>query len=287
MRLLAHIAGEDVLKEIFRRGEDVHTATACRVFGVTPEQIDPGMRSKAKMINYGIVYGLSAYGMADRLDIPQSEADEFIQRYLAGFPAVGRFIEETIEQGTEHGYVSTLFGRRRQVPELRARRWELRRQGERFAVNMVIQGTAADIMKVAMVRCDHALAGAGLKTRLILQIHDELLFEGPAEEAEQVKEIACRADGGRVRDGSAAGRRGGHRARLAGGQMNMAAGGRSRPPIAGGSAVARRCRPQQVLRRRSCPDIPAECARRTRGRWLTRPTCPTAAVRSCTSTAPT
>ena len=184
LRLLAHIAGEDVLKEIFRRGEDVHTATACRVFGVTPDQIDPGMRSKAKMINYGIVYGLSAYGMADRLDIPQSEADEFIQRYLAGFPAVGRFIEQTIEQGTEHGYVSTLFGRRRQVPELRARRWELRKQGERFAVNMVIQGTAADIMKMAMVRCDRALSEAGLRSRLVLQIHDELLFEGPAEEAD-------------------------------------------------------------------------------------------------------
>jgi len=193
LRLLAHIAGEDVLKEIFRRGEDVHTATACRVFGVTPGQIDPAMRSKAKMINYGIVYGLSAYGMADRLDIPQSEADEFIQRYLAGFPAVGRFIEETITQGTEHGYVSTLFGRRRQVPELRARRWELRKQGERFAVNMVIQGTAADIMKIAMVRTDRALTEARLKTRLILQIHDELLFEGPAGEAEEVRRLAVRA----------------------------------------------------------------------------------------------
>ena len=190
LRLLAHIAGEDVLKKIFRRGEDVHTATACRVFNVTPDQIDPGMRSKSKMINYGIVYGLSAYGMADRLDIPQAEADEFIQRYLSGFPAVGRWIEETIEQGTEHGYVSTLFGRRRQVPELRARRWELRKQGERFAVNMVIQGTAADIMKVAMVECDRALGEAGLVTRLILQIHDELLFEGPSEEAEAVKQIA-------------------------------------------------------------------------------------------------
>src|SRR5437764_14058781 len=130
--------------------------------------------------------------MADRLDIPQSEADEFIQRYLAGFPAVKRFIEETIEQGTEHGYVSTLFGRRRQVPELRARRWELRKQGERFAVNMVIQGTAADIMKVAMVRCDRALTEAGVESRLILQIHDELLFEGPAAEAEAVKDVACR-----------------------------------------------------------------------------------------------
>jgi DNA polymerase I len=192
LRLLAHIAGEDALKEIFRRGEDVHTATACRVFGVTPEQIDPGMRSKAKMINYGIVYGLSAWGMADRLDIPQEEADEFIQRYLAGFPAVARWIEETIVQGTEHGYVSTLFGRRRQVPELRARRWELRKQGERFAVNMVIQGTAADIMKVAMVRCDAALKEAGLRSRMVLQIHDELLFEGPAEEAERVEALAAR-----------------------------------------------------------------------------------------------
>ncbi len=190
LRLLAHIAGEDVLKEIFRRGEDVHTATACRVFGVQPDQIDPGMRSKSKMINYGIVYGLSAYGMADRLGIAQSEADEFITRYMEGFPAVQRFIEATIEQGTEHGYVSTLFGRRRQVPELRARRWELRKQGERFAVNMVIQGTAADIMKVAMVECDRALTEAGLESRLVLQIHDELLFEGPAAEAEQVRALA-------------------------------------------------------------------------------------------------
>jgi DNA polymerase I len=192
LRLLAHIAGEEALKEIFRKGEDVHTATACRVFGVTPEQIDPGMRSKAKMINYGIVYGLSAWGMADRLDIPQEEADEFIQRYMAGFPAVARFIEETIVQGTEHGYVSTLFGRRRQVPELRARRWELRKQGERFAVNMVMQGTAADIMKVAMVRCDAAVKQAGLRSRMVLQIHDELLFEGPAEEAERVEALATR-----------------------------------------------------------------------------------------------
>jgi DNA polymerase-1 len=190
LRLLAHIAEEDALKEIFRRGEDVHTATAMRVFNVTADQIDPGMRSKSKMINYGIVYGLSAWGMADRLDIPQEEAEEFIQRYMAGFPAVARFIEETIQQGTEHGYVSTLFGRRRQVPELRARRWELRRQGERFAVNMVIQGTAADIIKVAMVRCEQALEQAGLKSRMILQIHDELLFEGPEDEAETVKQIA-------------------------------------------------------------------------------------------------
>ena len=190
LRLLAQIAGEEALKEIFRRGEDVHTATAMRVFGVGAEEIDPGMRSKAKMVNYGIVYGLSAYGMADRLDIPQAEADEFIQRYLDGFPAVKSFIEQTIAQGTEQGYVSTLFGRRRQVPELRARNWEMRKQGERFAVNMVIQGTAADIMKVAMVRAYRRLEADGLRTRLVLQIHDELLFEGPADEAEAVRALA-------------------------------------------------------------------------------------------------
>ena len=223
LRLLAHIAGEDALKEIFRKGEDVHTATACRVFGVTPEQIDPGMRSKAKMINYGIVYGLSAWGMADRLDIPQEEADEFIQRYLAGFPAVARWIEETITQGTEHGYVSTLFGRRRQVPELRARRWDLRKQGERFAVNMVIQGTAADIMKVAMVRCDQAL-----KERRAAVAHDppdprRAAVRRPRRGGRGGQAHRHRADGRSVRDGSAARRRRRDRPRLAGGEVTARA----------------------------------------------------------------
>ncbi len=192
LRLLAHIAGEDVLKDIFRRGEDVHTETAATVFGVAPETVDVGMRSRAKMVNFGIAYGLSAYGMADRLDIPQEEAQEFIDRYFERFPAVAAWIARTIEQGTEQGYVATLFGRRRQVPELRARRWELRKQGERFAVNMVVQGTAADIMKVAMVRTARALADEGLATRLVLQIHDELLFEGPEAEAEAVAALAVR-----------------------------------------------------------------------------------------------
>ena len=180
------------------------------------------MRSKSKMINYGIVYGLSAYGMADRLDIPQEEAAEFIERYMAGFPAVARFIEETIAQGTEHGYVSTLFGRRRQVPELRARRWEMRKQGERFAVNMVIQGTAADIMKVAMVRCDRALTEAGLRSRLVLQIHDELLFEGPAERGRGGQGDRRPGDGRRLRARPAAGGGGGHRLGLAVGQVALA-----------------------------------------------------------------
>src|SRR4030081_2860283 len=124
--------------------------------------------------------------MEDRLKMAKYVLLDFIPYFMAGFPAVGRFIEETIAQGTEHGYISTLFGRRRQVPELRARRWELRKQGERFAVNMVIQGTAADIMKVAMVHCDHALKQAGLRSRMILQIHGEPLSEGAGEEADEV-----------------------------------------------------------------------------------------------------
>jgi DNA polymerase I len=189
LRVLAHIAGEDVLKEIFKRGEDVHTETAAAVFDTPPDQLTVAMRSKAKMVNYGIVYGLSAFGLADRLRIPQEEAQEFIDRYLQRFPAVARFMADAVTQAEQHGYVSTLFGRRRQVPEIRARNWQTRKLGERLAVNSIIQGTAADIIKVAMVRCHDALATAGLSTRVILQIHDELLFEGPEGEAQRAAEI--------------------------------------------------------------------------------------------------
>jgi DNA polymerase I len=192
LRVLAHIAGEDVLRDIFKRGEDVHTETAAAVFNLPPDQLTVGMRSKAKMVNYGIVYGLSAYGLADRLQIEQEEAQEFIDRYLDRFPAVHQFMKDAVEQANQHGYVSTLFGRRRQIPEIRARNWQTRKLGERLAVNTVIQGTAADIIKVAMVRCHDALRDAGLDTRVILQIHDELLFEGPEAEAAQATEIVTR-----------------------------------------------------------------------------------------------
>ncbi len=189
LRVLAHAAQEPVLEEVFRRGEDVHTATASEVFGVTAQEIDPGMRSKAKMINYGIVYGLSDYGLADRLNIPREEAKSFIDAYLARFSRVAAFIEETIERAREEGYVTTLWGRRRQIPELKARNYQVRTLGERLAVNTVIQGTAADIIKLAMVRCHAALAASELQTRLILTIHDELLFEGPPAEAEGASEL--------------------------------------------------------------------------------------------------
>jgi DNA polymerase-1 len=189
LRLLAHIADEPVLKDIFRRGEDVHTATAEAILG---GKTDPGTRSKAKMVNYGIVYGLSAFGLADRLQIEKEEAQQFIDAYLERFPKVKEFIDATIAQATTEGYVATLFGRIRRVPELRSRQFQTRSLGERLAVNMVIQGTAADIIKVAMVRCRDELRGTGLETRLVLQIHDELLFEGPEAEVEQASEIVRR-----------------------------------------------------------------------------------------------
>jgi DNA polymerase-1 len=187
LRVMAFIAGEPVLEEIFVRGEDVHTATASQVFGKPADELTPGDRSKAKMINYGIVYGLSDYGLADRLNIPREEAKTFIDAYLERFSKVAEFMAATIEDAKERGYVTTLFGRRRQIPELRARNYQVRTLGERLAVNTVIQGTAADVMKLAMIGVHRALAEAGMATRMILTIHDELLFEGPPEEAAAVK----------------------------------------------------------------------------------------------------
>ena len=168
-----------MLKEIFIRGEDVHTATASQVFGRPPAELTPMDRSKAKMINYGIVYGLSDYGLADRLNIPREEAKAFIDAYLERFSRVAAFMAGTIEQATERGHVTTLYGRRRQIPELKARNWNVRTLGERLAVNTVIQGTAADVLKLAMIRCAAALREEGLATRMILTVHDELLFEAP------------------------------------------------------------------------------------------------------------
>ena len=192
LRILAQLADEPVLKEIFVRGEDVHTATACQVFGVEPRRLDAGMRSKAKMINYGIVYGLSDFGLADRLQSRARRPPCSSPTSSSRFPAVRAFIDGDDRAGQEQGYVKTLLGRRRQIPELRARNRQQHALGERLAVNTVIQGTAADIIKLAMVRCHAALAESGLKTRLILTIHDELLFEGPREEADAATELVRR-----------------------------------------------------------------------------------------------
>ena len=186
LRLLAHVAEEQVLMDIFSAGEDVHTATAREVFGVSEDEIDSGMRSKAKMINYGIVYGLGDYGLADRLNISRGEAREFIDAYLNRFGKIRHFMDQTVEKATDEGFVTTLFGRRRNIPELRSTNGQTRALGERLALNTIVQGTAADVMKLAMIDVAVALAATDLKTEMILTIHDELLFEGPKTEQKEL-----------------------------------------------------------------------------------------------------
>ncbi len=192
LRVLAAVAEEEVLKEIFRAGDDVHAATAAEVFDISRDDVDRAQRSKAKMVNFGIVYGLTGFGLADRLNIPRKEGEEFVARYLERFPAVRAFREQIVEQAQADGYVKTLMGRRRPIPELRSANLNTRRLGERLAVNTVIQGSAADIIKVAMISSHRSLAGAGMKTRLVLQIHDELLFEGPPAEMDAAVELVRR-----------------------------------------------------------------------------------------------
>ncbi len=189
LRVLAHVADEQVLKDIFTAGEDVHSATAREVFSVSDDQIDSGMRSKAKMINYGIVYGLGDYGLADRLNIPRPEAKEFIDAYLARFSKIHAFMAQTVQQATDDGYVTTLFGRRRNIPELRSTNGQTRALGERLALNTIVQGTGADVMKLAMINVAAALADSDLDTRMILTIHDELLLEGPPKEQAPLTEL--------------------------------------------------------------------------------------------------
>jgi DNA polymerase I len=186
LRLLAHVAEEQVLMDIFSAGEDVHTATAREVFGVSDDEIDSGMRSKAKMINYGIVYGLGDYGLADRLNISRGEAREFIDAYLNRFGKIRHFMDQTVEKATDEGFVTTLFGRRRNIPELRSTNGQTRAMGERLALNTIVQGTAADVMKLAMIEVAALLAATDLKTEMILTIHDELLFEGPKSEQKEL-----------------------------------------------------------------------------------------------------
>ncbi|MEQ9335731.1 MAG: DNA polymerase I, partial [Miltoncostaeaceae bacterium] len=182
LRILAHCSKEPVLAEAFRRGEDVHRATAAEVFGMEPADVDRETRDRAKAVNFGIIYGISDFGLSEQLGIPRAEAKAYIEAYLARYPRVRSFVDSTVASATQDGYVTTLLGRRRPIPELSGRTQQQRQLGERLAVNTVIQGTAADIIKLAMVRAHDALTDAGLRARIILQIHDELLVEAPADE---------------------------------------------------------------------------------------------------------
>jgi len=189
LRILAHVSGEPKLREAFARNEDIHAATAAEVLGKDQATLTKDERNIAKMVNFGIIYGISSFGLSENLEIPREEAQEYIDTYLARFPLVQDFIQRTIEQAGRDGYVTTLFGRRRPVPEIRASNRQTRSLGERLAVNSVMQGTAADIIKVAMVRIHKRLREEGRSSRLVLQVHDELLVEAPDAEVSTVKEL--------------------------------------------------------------------------------------------------
>jgi DNA polymerase I len=189
LRILAHVSGEPKLRESFARGEDIHTTTAAEVLGKDPATLTKDERNIAKMVNFGIIYGISSYGLSENLEIARDEAQEYIDTYLARFPYVQDFIARTIEQAKRDGFVTTLFGRRRPVPEIRASNRQTRGLGERLAVNSVMQGTAADIIKVAMVAIHRRLVEEGRASRLVLQVHDELLVEAPEREVSAVKDL--------------------------------------------------------------------------------------------------
>ena len=189
LRLLAHISGDEAMCEAFRSGADIHRSTAARIYGLPPEQVTPALRSSAKAVNFGIVYGIGAFSLSKDIGVSVKEADAFIKNYFANFPGVKKYLDETVEQGRENGYVTTLYGRRRTLPELASSNFNVRSLGERMAMNTPIQGTAADIIKLAMVRVYRRLKAEGLRARLILQVHDELIVECPAEEKERAAKV--------------------------------------------------------------------------------------------------
>ena len=189
LHILAHVSGEPKLREAFARGEDIHAATAAEVLGKERAELTKDERNVAKMVNFGIIYGISAFGLSENLDIPREEAQAYIDAYLARFPHVQDFIARTVEQAERDGHVTTLFGRRRPVPELKASNRQTRLLGERLAVNSVMQGSAADIIKAAMVAIHRRLREEGRAARLVLQVHDELLLEVPEPETSAVREL--------------------------------------------------------------------------------------------------
>jgi len=192
LRILAHVSGEPKLREAFEAGEDIHAATAAEVLGKERATLTKDERNVAKMVNFGIIYGISSFGLSENLEIPREDAQAYIDAYLARFPHVQDFIQRTIEQAARDGYVTTLLGRRRPVPEIRASNRQTRSLGERLAVNSVMQGTAADVIKKAMVAIHNRLREEGRASRLVLQVHDELLLEAPEAEVSAVKELVRR-----------------------------------------------------------------------------------------------
>ncbi|KWX78152.1 DNA polymerase I [Paenibacillus riograndensis] len=189
LRVLAHISGDERMKEAFVEDMDIHTKTAMDVFGVSADQVDSNMRRSAKAVNFGIVYGISDYGLSQNLNISRKEASQFIEQYFEVFKGVRRYMDEIVVEARKQGYVTTLLERRRYLPEINAKNFNLRSFAERTAMNTPIQGTAADIIKLAMVHMDKALHERGLRSRMLLQVHDELVFEVPEDELELMKTL--------------------------------------------------------------------------------------------------
>jgi len=198
LRILAHLSDDPGLIEAFTSGEDFHAVTASRVFGVAIDEVPAEYRFRAKAVNFGIVYGQSAHGLADSLKVSHAEAQEMIDRYYRAYPKVREYLDETIASAHRDGYASTLFGRKRRIPELKSSNYNLRSFGERTAMNHPMQGTAADIMKLAMIEVDRTLREHGMDAKMLLQVHDELVFECPADELERLSRLACDAMGGVV-----------------------------------------------------------------------------------------
>ena len=189
LRLLAHISEDSNMIAAFREGIDIHTSTAATVFGVPTAAVTPEMRKRAKAVNFGILYGIGAFSLSDDIGVSRARAQEFIDRYLAGYPGIDAYLKNIIRTAYEDGYVTTLFGRRRYIPELAGTNKMQQKFGERVAMNSPIQGTAADVIKLAMVRVDKKLKESGIDARLILQVHDELLIESHRSCAEEAKAI--------------------------------------------------------------------------------------------------
>jgi DNA polymerase-1 len=190
LRVLAHMSEDRGLIRTFQSDEDVHTRTASEIFGLSPDEITPEMRRKAKAVNFGIIYGISAFGLAQDIGVSNTEAKRYIDSYFARYPQVREFINQTIETAKTNGYVTTLFGRRRFIPELASSVVAVRNFGERMAVNTPIQGTAADLIKLAMINIQRRLARENIRSKMILQVHDELVFEVPDQEIDTMKELA-------------------------------------------------------------------------------------------------
>ena len=189
LRVLAHMSGDEKLIEAYREAKDIHAATASQVFHVPYSEVTDQMRRNAKAVNFGIVYGISSFGLSQGLSISRKEAQDYIDQYFLTYPSIRTFLDDLVNSAKEKGYAVSLFGRRRPIPELKSSNFMQRNFGERVAMNSPIQGTAADIIKIAMVRVAKRLAAEKMESKLILQIHDELLIEAPQQEAEKAREI--------------------------------------------------------------------------------------------------